>query len=267
MFRGLRQISLARNTQRITPQAMGQRALSPCQRKRRAGVVSPLAGTQAEYLPANADTVRASLRKSAAKRRRGWRGFSCPRPRPAIPRGRGRLPMNTGLSSARKSPANIATPIAVAKLEDCNGSIRPGNVRQADKTRARLAAIRRSLEPPPHSKYGTYRRHRSDQPVAQDQFQQDRKRLFELEHKRRSKIDLTQGNRPRLQPRATKDLRLLRLLYGMPSTFAEDPEQAPDHRLRDAKPANDDRNCFELLVKMIAASAITGVRHSNLWRT
>jgi len=27
------------------------------------------------------------------------------------------------------------------------------------------------------------------------------------------------------------------------------------------------RNCFELLVKMIAASAITGVRHSNLWRT
>ena len=52
--------------------------------------------------------MRASLRKSAAKRR--WRGFSCPRPRPAIPRGRGRLPMNTGLSSARKSPANIATP-------------------------------------------------------------------------------------------------------------------------------------------------------------
>jgi hypothetical protein len=46
----------------------------------------------------------------AAKRRRGWREFSCPRPRPAIPRGRGRSPMNTGLSSARKSPANIATP-------------------------------------------------------------------------------------------------------------------------------------------------------------
>ena len=142
-----------------------------------------------------------------------------------------------------------------------------GTFGKPTRTWARLAAIRRSLEPPPHSKYGTYRRHRSDQPVAQDQFQQDRKRLFELEHKRRSKIDLTQGNRPRLQPRATKDLRLLRLLYGMPSTFAEDPEQAPDHRLRDAKPANDDRNCFELLVKMIAASAITGVRHSNLWRT
>jgi hypothetical protein len=33
--------------------------------------------------------------------------------------------------------------------------------------------------------------------------------------------------------------RLLRLLYGMPSTFAQDPEQAPDHPLRDAKPAND----------------------------
>ena len=54
--------------------------------------------------------MRASLRKSAAKRQRGWRRFSCPRPQPAIPRGRGRLPMNTGLSSARKSPANIATP-------------------------------------------------------------------------------------------------------------------------------------------------------------
>jgi len=98
-----------------------------------------------------------------------------------------------------------------------------------------------------------YRRHRSDQPFAQDQFRQDQKRLFELEHKRRSKIDLTQeevaeqahrmarvdtliygaegaartrladlerqvrlapGNRPRLQPRATRDLRLLRLLMG-----------------------------------------------------
>jgi hypothetical protein len=155
---------------------------------------------------------------------------------------------------------------------------RPGNVRQADKARARLAAIRRSLEPPPHWKYGRYRRHRSDQPVAQDQFLQDRKRLFELAHKRRSKIGLTQeevaeeahrtarvdtliygaegearrrldnlewqvrlapGNRPRLQPRATKDLRLLRLLYGMPSTFAQDPERAPDYPLRDAKPAND----------------------------
>ena len=50
---------------------------------------------------------------------------------------------------------------------------------------------------------------------------------------------LAPENRPRLQPRATKDLRLLRLLYGQPSTFAEDPEQAPDYPLRDAKPAND----------------------------
>jgi hypothetical protein len=168
--------------------------------------------------------------------------------------------------------------LLLQKLEDDNGSIRPGNVRQADKARARLAAIRRSLEPPPHSKYGRYRPHRSDQHVGQNQFQQDRVRLFELKHKRRSKIGLTQeevaeeahrmarvdtliygaegeartrlanlerqvrlapGNRPRLQPRATKDLRLLRLLYGMPSTSAVDPEQAPDHPLRDAKPAND----------------------------
>jgi hypothetical protein len=170
--------------------------------------------------------------------------------------------------------------LLLQKLEDGNGSIRPGNVRQADKARARLAAIRRSLEPPPHSKYGTYRhrRHRSDQPVAQDQFRQDKKRLFELAHKRRSNIGLTQeevaeeahrmarvdtliygaeaeakrrladlerrarvaaGNRQRLQPRATKDLRLLRRLYGMPPTFAVDPEQVPDYPLRDAKPAND----------------------------
>lgn len=171
--------------------------------------------------------------------------------------------------------------LALQKLEDGNGSIRPGNVRQADKARARLAAIRRSLEPPPHSKYGryrTYRHHRPDQPVAQDQFLQDRTRLIELEHKRRSKIGLTQeevaeqahrmarvdtllygaegaartrlanlerharlalGYRRRLRPWATKDLRLLRLLYWEPSTFAEDPEQVPDYPLRDAKPAND----------------------------
>ena len=57
-----------------------------------------------------------------------------------------------------------------------NGAITPGNVQQADKARARLAAIRRSLEPPPHSKYGKYIRHRSDQPVGQDQFEQDRGR-------------------------------------------------------------------------------------------
>src|SRR4029077_14402857 len=73
-----------------------------------------------------------------------------------------------------------------------NGAITPGNDQQADKARARLAAICRSLEPPPHSKYGRYRRHRSDQPVAQDQFQQDRGRLVELAHKRRSKIGLTE---------------------------------------------------------------------------
>jgi len=29
------------------------------------------------------------------------------------------------------------------------------------------------------------------------------------------------------------------VLYGPPSAFAQDPEQAPDHPLRDAKPAND----------------------------
>ena len=79
------------------------------------------------------------------------------------------------------------------KFEDSNGSIRPGSARQADKIRARLAAIRRrSLEPPPHSKYGMYRRHRFDQPVGLDQFQQDLRRLFELEHKRQSKIGLTE---------------------------------------------------------------------------
>ena len=36
-----------------------------------------------------------------------------------------------------------------------------------------------------------------------------------------------------------KDLQLLRVLYGPPSAFAADPEQAPDYPLRDAKPAND----------------------------
>jgi len=84
--------------------------------------------------------------------------------------------------------------LLLQKLEDSNGSIRPGSVRQADKIRARLAAIRRSLEPPPHSKYGMYRRHRFDQPVGLDQFQQDQGRLFALEHKRRSKIGLTHAH-------------------------------------------------------------------------
>ena len=151
--------------------------------------------------------------------------------------------------------------LLLQKLEDGNGSIRPWNVRQADKARARLAAIRRSLEPPPHSKYGTYRRHRSDQPVAQDQFLQDLGRLFEL--KRRSKIGLTQeevaeeahrmarvdtliygaairrlanlerqvrlapGNRPRLQPRATKDLRLRGCFMGC---------LRPSRRIRNRRP-------------------------------
>jgi len=57
-------------------------------------------------LARNASLTEEERRKVAARMAR----FSCPRPRPAIPRGRGRLPMNTGLSSARKSPANIAKP-------------------------------------------------------------------------------------------------------------------------------------------------------------
>ncbi len=169
------------------------------------------------------------------------------------------------------------TKLLLQKLEN-HESIGPGSARQADKTRARLAAIRRSLEPPPHAKYGMYRCHRFDQPAGLDQFQQDQRRLLELEDKRQSKIGLTgeevgeeahriaridtliygpEGearrrlakleeqakfaarNRRRLQPRARKDLRLLRVLYGMPPTFAADPEQEPDHPLRDAKPAND----------------------------
>jgi transcriptional regulator with XRE-family HTH domain len=183
--------------------------------------------------------------------------------------------------------------LLLQKLEDGNGSIRPGNVRQADKLQARLAAIRRSLEPPPlpplkpptHLLYGMYVAHRIEpagqepsQPVGQDQFQHDQVRLFYLERKRRSKIGLTEEevaeeahrmarvdtliygadsearkrwahrerqarrakeNGRRLKPRAKTDLRLLRVLYGMPSTFAEDPERAADYLLRDAKPAND----------------------------
>jgi len=168
--------------------------------------------------------------------------------------------------------------LLLEKLENGNGSIRPGNARQAEKARARLAAIRRSLEPPPHSKYGRYRRHRSDQPVGKDQFQRDLKRLFELEDKRRSKIGLTQEevaedahrmarvdtlkfgaeaearrrlaklerqasraarNGQRLRPRAMTDLRLLRAFFGMPPTYATDPELWPDHPFHDAKPAND----------------------------
>jgi hypothetical protein len=94
--------------------------------------------------------------------------------------------------------------LLLQKLEDSNGSIRPGNVRDADKVRARLAAIRRSLEPPPleppaHLLYGMYVPHRKEpvgqepsQPVGQDQFQQDQVRLSSLQRKRRSKIGLTQ---------------------------------------------------------------------------
>jgi hypothetical protein len=36
-----------------------------------------------------------------------------------------------------------------------------------------------------------------------------------------------------------KDLQLLRVLYGLPPTYAADSEQTPDYPLRDAKPAND----------------------------
>ena len=62
-----------------------------------------------------------------------------------------------------------------------------------------------------------------------------RKRLANLE----TQASFAARNRRHLRPRATKDLRLLRLLYGMRPTFAVDPEQVPDHPLRDAKPAND----------------------------
>ena len=168
--------------------------------------------------------------------------------------------------------------LALWELKDSNGLIKPGNVRQADKLQARLAAIRRRLEPPPHSRYGVYVPHRSDQPVGQDQFQQDGRRLCVLEQKRRSEIGLTgeevaeeahrtarvdafiygpegkarkrladletqarwaRENRRRLKPKAKKDLRLLRVLFGRPSTFATDPEDDPIHPLCNTKPAND----------------------------
>ncbi len=166
--------------------------------------------------------------------------------------------------------------LLLEKLENGHGSIMPGNALQAEKARARLTAIRRSLDPPPHSKYGTYKPHRRGQPAGQDQFQRDRRRLSELERKRQSKVRLTEqevaeeahrmaradtlrygveaearlahlereeriaaGHRQRLEPKATMELRLLRLLYWVPSTSAEDPERAYYHPLRDAKPAND----------------------------
>ena len=62
-----------------------------------------------------------------------------------------------------------------------------------------------------------------------------RKRLANLE----SKARFAARNRRRLKPTATKDLRLLRVLYGLPPTGAADPEQTPDYPLRDATPAND----------------------------
>jgi len=168
--------------------------------------------------------------------------------------------------------------LALLELHDSNGSIKPGNVRQADKLQTRLAAIRRRLEPPPHACYGMYVPHRCEQPVGQDQCQQDRRRLSSLEHKRRSKIGLTEeevaqeahcmarvdtliygaegearkrladlekqarwarNNQRRLKPAAKKDLRLLRVLFGMPSTFATDPEDDLVHPLCNTKPAND----------------------------
>ena len=168
--------------------------------------------------------------------------------------------------------------LLLEKLKNGNGSIRPGNARQAEKARARLAAIRRSLEPPPHSKYGRYRPHRRGQPFDQDQFQKDLGRLLELRLRRRSKIGLTEqevaeeahrmaradtlkygaegearkrladlereerivaGNGQRLEPKATMELQLLRLLYGMPPAFALNPELEADYPQRDATPAND----------------------------
>ena len=151
--------------------------------------------------------------------------------------------------------------LALRELEDGNGLIMPGNARRADKILARLAAIRRSLEPPPfeprppHSRYEIYVHRPSGHPVAQDHFQRDQRRLSFLEQKRRSKHGLTRAevaeeahrmarvdtliygaegearkrfahlekqarhakeNGWHLKPRAKKNLRLLRVLYGMP---------------------------------------------------
>ena len=163
--------------------------------------------------------------------------------------------------------------LLLEKLKNGNGSIRPGNARQAEKVRTRLAAIRRSLVPPPHSKYGRYRPHRRGQPFDQDQFQKDLGRLLELRLRRRSKIGLTEQEvaeeahrmaradtlkygaegeaRSRLahleseaklaaplESSTEVELRLLRLLYWTHSP-TEDPEQAHYHPLRDATPAND----------------------------
>jgi len=114
--------------------------------------------------------------------------------------------------------------------------------------------------------------------LTKDQFQKDLGRLLELRLRRRSKIGLTEqevaeeahrmaradtlkygaegearkrladlereerivaGNGQRLEPKATMELQLLRLLYGMPPAFALNPELEADYPLRDATPAND----------------------------
>jgi hypothetical protein len=62
-----------------------------------------------------------------------------------------------------------------------------------------------------------------------------RKRLADLEKQAR----WARENRRRLKPKAKKDLRLLRVLFGRPSTFATDPEDDPIHPLCNTKPAND----------------------------
>jgi hypothetical protein len=62
-----------------------------------------------------------------------------------------------------------------------------------------------------------------------------RKQLAKLE----DLAKFARRNGQRLRPRATDDLRLLRLLYWAPSIFAENPELTPDHPFSEAKPAND----------------------------
>ena len=62
-----------------------------------------------------------------------------------------------------------------------------------------------------------------------------RRRLAKLE----SQASRAARNGQRLEPRAMTDLRLLRAFFGMPPTYAADPELWPDHPFRDAKPAND----------------------------
>ena len=130
----------------------------------------------------------------------------------------------------------------------------------------------------PHSRYEIYVHRPFGYPFARNHFQRDQRRLSILEAKRRSKDGLTkeevveEAHRMarvdtivygaegearkrlaylekqashakeigrRLKPRAEKNLRLLRVLYGMPQTSAMDPALEEDHPLRDTKPAND----------------------------